>query len=57
MASKKEEMNLALYDFVRTLDKSHMEKALKLKEDMEEKGYAPEHFRVSANSLWSKGIK
>ena len=24
---------------------------------MEEKGYAPEHFRVSAKSLWEKGIK
>ena len=34
-----------------------MEQAIELKEKLEEQGKAPEHFRVSVKSLWTKGFK
>ena len=52
-----EEMNIQLYTFAKTLKPSAMHQALAIKEKLENAGRAPDHFRVAARNLWSKGFK
>ena len=50
-------MNLALYSFSKTLKPSAIHQALALKEKLTDNGAPPEHFRVCAHNIWSKGFK
>ena len=50
-------MNIELLTFSKTLKPSSLHKALALKEKLEKQGQPPQHFRVSAHSLWQKGFK
>ena len=53
----KEDMNIELLTFTKTLKPSNLHKALQIKDKLTEAGFAPEHFRVSVYSLWQKGFK
>ena len=50
-------MNLALYTFAKTLKPSAIHQALALKEKLETNGTPPQHFRICAHNIWSKGFK
>ena len=50
-------MNLALYSFSKTLKLSAIHQALALREKLSNNGATPQHFRVCAHNIWSKGFK
>ena len=52
-----EDMNIELLTFSKNLTVENLKNAIKIKEKLEEQGYPPQHFRVSAYSLWQKGFK
>ena len=53
----KEDMNIELFTFSKTLKPSSLHKAIDIKEKLEAKGKPPAHFRVAVRNLWSKGFK
>ena len=57
LSKLKEDMNIELFTFSKTLKPSALHKALDLKEKLDTKGHAPKHFRVAVRNLWSKGFK
>ena len=53
----KEDMNIELFTFSKTLKPSSLHKAIDIKEKLEAKNKPPAHFRVAVRNLWSKGFK
>lgn len=53
----KEDMNIELFTFSKTLKASALHKALDLKKQLEDKGKPPHYFRVAVRNLWAKGFK
>ena len=49
-------MNSELLTFAKKLDTKNLNKALEIKQQLEDKHQAPPNFRVNVKNLWSKGF-